>query len=206
MIHDVATSLKGPLRGVVHLWSLEEPDVREPSIDLNSVLDAGCRSVLSLVQALGTQGTAPRLWLVTRNAQPAGQRAVPLALTQAPLWGMGKVIALEHPELAAHESTSILPAPASDVDMLCELLLAPDDELEIAIRGSTRHVARLVRHVPELRPTAQGTRVIEEPMRVECTSPGVLDGLLLRRQSGGLQGRGKLKFGFAQSASTSATC
>ena len=40
---------------------------------------------------------APRLWLVTRGAQAAGAGNVSVA--QAPLLGLGRVIALEHAEL-----------------------------------------------------------------------------------------------------------
>ena len=56
-----------------------------------------CGQVLHLVQALSKQSVTCRLWLVTQGALSIGEHAI--ALTQAPLWGLGKVIALEEPQL-----------------------------------------------------------------------------------------------------------
>jgi acyl carrier protein len=67
---------------------------------LTSAQHAGCDAVLSAVRSLAAWNGArpPRLWLVTRAAVPAipGER---LAVAQSPLWGLGRVIALEHPRL-----------------------------------------------------------------------------------------------------------
>ncbi|MCV3213045.1 acyltransferase domain-containing protein [Plectonema radiosum NIES-515] len=84
------------LYGVVHCWSL---DARETDLDTASM--TSCGSTLHLVQAIiekDNRRVPPRLWLVTQGAQAvAGNHVQQVA--QAPLWGMGKVIALEHPEL-----------------------------------------------------------------------------------------------------------
>ena len=58
-------------------------------------------SVLQVVQALagaGGRGTTPRLWVVTRGAQQVVSTDA-VAVTETPLWGLGRVIALEHGEL-----------------------------------------------------------------------------------------------------------
>ena len=106
---------------------------------------------------------------------------------------MGKVIALEHPELHCTRVDLDPAAPADDVAMLCEQLLAPDDEREIAIRGGARHVARLVRCLPSTRPAARGNDAFDEPTRVENTSPGVLDGLKLAPASRRAPGPGEVE-------------
>jgi len=41
----------------------------------------------------------PRIWLVTRHAWNISQTTLPVEPVQTGLWGMGRVIALEHPEL-----------------------------------------------------------------------------------------------------------
>ncbi len=63
VIQEVLTSLRGGLRGVVHLWSVDQPDLYEPIVDLNTVFNTGCRSALHLVQAVGALGAdaAPRV-------------------------------------------------------------------------------------------------------------------------------------------------
>ena len=65
-----------------------------------------CLSVLALLRrAAEGGGRIPgdiRLWLVTCGAQPVGRPQAgrhPVSVHQAALWGLGRVIALEHPEL-----------------------------------------------------------------------------------------------------------
>ncbi len=105
---------------------------------------------------------------------------MPSALGQAPLWGLGKVIALEHPELSCTRIDLDPAMPASEVAALCEQLLAPDDEPEIAFRGESRQVARLARYRPKARSRTPDSDAAEGAMRVESTTPGILDGLTLR--------------------------
>ena len=70
-------------------------------------LDHGIRAALHLVQALvGHVSAHPanpaRLWLVTQGAQPVqdgkNSESPSRAIATAPLWAMGRTIALEHPE------------------------------------------------------------------------------------------------------------
>ena len=89
LVHE---SPVGGWDGVVHLWSLDPP---ADSLMATQAHRTG--SALALTQALLGRRAPPRLWLVTRGAQaPVGEAPDP---TQAPLWGLGRVIALEHPEL-----------------------------------------------------------------------------------------------------------
>ncbi|MDQ3605878.1 MAG: acyltransferase domain-containing protein, partial [Gemmatimonadota bacterium] len=101
-----AMTAEAPLRGVVHLWSLDS--ARADVLELAAVeraLTLGGVAVLHLVQALAAakldpSAEAPRLWVVTRGGQMVGEEPMQAAgVAQAPLWGMGKTIALEHPEL-----------------------------------------------------------------------------------------------------------
>lgn len=109
---------------------------------------------MHLVQALATDGSGepPRLWLVTRGAQPAGHdvRPIPtgvggIAVAQAPIWGFGRAVAVEHPTLWG--GLVDLDPAASATDDGTQLLraMAHRDEDEVAIRGGRRYAARLVR-------------------------------------------------------------
>ncbi|MCP3063708.1 type I polyketide synthase [Myxococcus sp. K38C18041901] len=130
-----------PLRGVVHLWNLDLGGVSPDA----TTLGRGCGSLLTLVQRLGGgMGANTRLWLVTRGAQSVSEGS-PVSVTQAPLWGAGRVLALEHPELWGGLVDLSASPDAQEVDALCEELWAPDGEDQLALRGKTRHVARLVR-------------------------------------------------------------
>lgn len=133
-----------PLKGVVHLWSLEAGLTSELTIPLLEKIQVlGCGSTLHLVQALASRQASPRLWLVTRGAVPAVSSL--LAPAQASLWGLGKVIALEHPklwggllDLAANASTD------EAVNLLAEIWDSQGED-QIAFREGQRYVSRLIR-------------------------------------------------------------
>jgi NADPH:quinone reductase-like Zn-dependent oxidoreductase/acyl carrier protein len=132
-----------PRRGVVHLWSLDAPQTDELTpASLEAAHTLGCVSTLQLVRALAAAG-GPRLWLVTRGAQPAGGLRSPLAVAQAPLWGFGRVLALEQPECWG--GLVDLDPGADAVQRLMEEITQPDGEDQVAFRGEERRVARLVR-------------------------------------------------------------
>jgi NAD(P)-dependent dehydrogenase (short-subunit alcohol dehydrogenase family)/acyl carrier protein len=88
---------------------------------------------------------AGRAWLVTRGAQPAGGTTSQGAAWQAPLWGAGRVFALEHPARWGG-LVDLPPQGASEAlaDMLVAALDAGDAEDQTAWRGGTRLAARLV--------------------------------------------------------------
>ena len=131
--------------GVIYLWGLD-------SVSLQSGESLACDAVLHLVQSLGQmEGTAAsRLWLITRGAQavePAD--GISLSVAQAPLWGLGRVIALECPQLwgglvdlppGEHTASGNREIAAN----LCEEILGSDGEDQVALRKE-RYVARLVR-------------------------------------------------------------
>ncbi|AGC46258.1 polyketide synthase [Myxococcus stipitatus DSM 14675] len=136
---------RGAVRGVVHLWSLDLPDALAPEASATSeALKLGCGSVLTLTQRLGD---AARVWLVTQGAQAVaeGDR---VSVAQAPLWGAGRVLALEHPERWGG-MVDVSPAPAeAELDALCDELCTSDGEDQLVLRGHKRHVARLMRREP----------------------------------------------------------
>ncbi|WP_253834549.1 type I polyketide synthase [Actinokineospora globicatena] len=93
--------------------------------------------LLRLVREVGDVGS--KLVLVTRGAQPAGTRTVANP-AQAALWGLGRVIALEHPDL---DLTLVDLDPDGPTAVLASELSG--EENQVAYQGSTRYVARLSR-------------------------------------------------------------
>ncbi|XXX76157.1 type I polyketide synthase [Sorangium sp. So ce134] len=133
-------------RGAVHLSSLDAaPWERTTAETLDADVMRGTLSALYTAQALLRHGwrDTPRLWLVTRGAQKVAAGDA-VAVSQAPLWGLGRTIALEHPELRC---TRVDLSPAAGADEAASLLgelWSQDGEDQIALRGHGRHVARLV--------------------------------------------------------------
>ncbi|NWG15756.1 MAG: SDR family NAD(P)-dependent oxidoreductase [Chloroflexi bacterium] len=159
-------------RGVVHLWSL---DIEPGALDW--ALPLGYGSALNLVKALAAVGgEAPRLWLVTRGAQPAAWESQPVAVEQSPLCGLGKVIALEHPELRAARVDLDPAESAENRRMLLEAVWSADGEDQIAARNGGWYGARLVRGLG-IRHRPANT---EQPVQLEITARGTLDNLVLQ--------------------------
>ena len=90
-----------PIRGVVHLWSLDAPEasrMREPDLEEQTLLGCG---VLHWWLRQSTEETRPTpLWLVTRGAAAAGKQNTVLQLLPALVLGMGEALAVEQPGLA----------------------------------------------------------------------------------------------------------
>lgn len=126
-----------PLRGVVHLWSLDQGD---------EGATLTCGSVLHLIQSLPSAATpTPGLWLVTCGAQPADPAGAPANPAQATMWGLGRTLALEHSEL---NCVLLDLDPATDVGddrVLFEAVSSPDAETQVAFRQGQRRAARLSR-------------------------------------------------------------
>ena len=156
----LATALanQSACRGIVHLWSLDAPAPDEITLaSLTKAQSLGCGAVLQLVQELAGAELRdpPRLWLVTRGAQAAGEESLPIDVAQSPLWGMGRVIAQEHAAFWGGLVDIEPAAGASALDtaahQLYEEISRPDGEDQIAFRDGRRLVGRLVRsvHKPE---------------------------------------------------------
>jgi acyl transferase domain-containing protein len=159
----VAAADPTPVR-VVHLWSLDAP-APVALRDLGTARGTVCGSALNLVQAvLAREGAAPaRIHLVTCGAEAVRPGEVP-ALVQAPLWGLGRGIAVEHPEIWGGLVDLDPAAPAARIETLLAELDAPSGEDQVALRGGARHVARLARKMlPAERPrpaSLEGTYLV----------------------------------------------
>ncbi len=137
---------EGRFQGIVHLWSQDEPQV-EDSQWLAHNQSLACASVLHLVQALVRAGwpNGTHLWLVSRGSQAVGNETGNRQIQQAPLWGLGLVVALEHPEFACTLIDLDPAIPPTDTDDLLASLQPDDGESRIAWRQGVRYVARLIR-------------------------------------------------------------
>ncbi len=132
------------VHGIVHLWSLDLAD-SAPLIAQQS----HCISTLHLLQNL--RHPVPRLWLVTQGARALLKTDVtlPAQVQQAMLWGMGKVITQEHPDLhAVCVDLDPMEDSTKAAQQLLQEIAASGNELDrledqVAWRNGKRHVARL---------------------------------------------------------------
>ncbi|WP_206793889.1 type I polyketide synthase [Amycolatopsis sp. MtRt-6] len=144
--------------GVVSLLGTDEtPLPGHPSVT------AGLAGTLVLLQALGDAGIAAPLWVLTRGAVAAGTEPAPGRPAQAPVWGLGRTAAVEHPDRWG--GLIDLPAAWDDraADRLAAVLGARDED-QVALRDTGILARRLARAplpaVPGPRFVPRGTVLI----------------------------------------------
>ncbi|MEB3261315.1 MAG: SDR family NAD(P)-dependent oxidoreductase [Cyanobacteriota bacterium] len=175
-----------PWHGVVDLRALTPWSPQDSGPTLEQRCQGDTQGVLQLVQALVRGGgNPPALWLVSRDAQAVRPADRVSGFAQAGLWGFGRVVSLEHPELRCTLVDLDGQQPcAEQAEALCAELMGVDAlarESEVALRGG------LVpeRWVSRLRPRS-ALSDLPEPRRMEIADRGSLDGLswqlLARRQ------------------------
>jgi acyl transferase domain-containing protein len=139
---------QAPFSQVVHLWSLDSAfSETSPLAALEQEQAVGSQAIVYLIQALSQSGwpQLPRVWLVTRRAQAVGVQPGPIAVEQAPIWGLGRVIG--HQEFASMWGglVDLDTAPAAEqAALLLDEIEHTNGEDQIAFRNGQRHVVRLL--------------------------------------------------------------
>ncbi|MEW5983052.1 MAG: SDR family NAD(P)-dependent oxidoreductase [Acidobacteriota bacterium] len=153
--HQLLTAIgaepRPPLRGILYFWNLDGMLTdNAPSAALDASLADTTGGALTLVQALARQAPVapPRLWLFTRGAQPVTDDQPIAGLAQSAVWGLGKSIALEHPELQCTrlDLDPDCQSTADEAEALVEEVREAGAEDQLAFRGRSRYVARLTRY------------------------------------------------------------
>ncbi len=177
LLHELS-AMPVAWHGVVHLFSLDAPVPTEVAgwPDAGHVL--GCVNVLNLVQACAAaEWTPPRLFLVTRGAQAVLPGETP-HIAQTSLWGLGRVIRSEHPELRCTRIDLEPESSSEELRLLDEEISQEGAEDEIAFRDGKRHVHRLIPVAPaELQGACEIAGAL--PFRLEVATPGLLESLTL---------------------------
>jgi acyl transferase domain-containing protein len=134
-------SQRGEVGGVVSLLGLAEGECAGAA--------AGVAGTLLLVQALGDARIEARLWAVTCGAVAVDGEAAPASAAQAMVWGLGRVVALEHPrrwggliDLPATVTPGFKEGVAG---WLREILAGQTGEDQVAVRQGGVLARRLVR-------------------------------------------------------------
>ena len=141
----------------------------EPRHDAEGALRAATEG-LAIFRALADRKEPTRVWWITRGAV-AVQAGADVAAASAAVWGLGRTLMLERPELRC---TLVDVGPDDDIAaVLAREIAADDDESQIAWRGTARSVARLARAAaPAAVPDAPNFRLVAKQQ-------GTLEGLAL---------------------------
>nr|URG42894.1 PieA2 [Streptomyces conglobatus] len=125
--------------GVLSLLGLDEdPHPRHPA------LATGVALTLTLAQALADSDLRAPLWCATRGAVSTGPSEQLSSAVQSQIWGMGRVVALEH----ARQWGGLVDLPehadGAAVTRLCRVLAGVDGEDQVAVRPAGLFVRRMV--------------------------------------------------------------
>jgi acyl transferase domain-containing protein/nucleoside-diphosphate-sugar epimerase/acyl carrier protein len=167
-----------PCQGILYLAALTATVEPAATLQLSTRL-------LALLQAIYQLGWRdhPHLWLVTSHAQAVTGREQ-IAPAQSSLWGLGRAIAHEHPELNCTQiDLDHQPIQETVENLLAEMAWGLSQpalvEDQVAWRAGQRYVARLARHAPISQVTGLAP-ARERPFQLEMTEPGQLDRLTWR--------------------------
>ncbi|WP_345025208.1 type I polyketide synthase, partial [Streptomyces sedi] len=136
-----AADAAGPgaeLDGVLSLLALDEaPHPAHPAVP------SGAAATLALVQALGDVAVAAPLWCLTAGAVAAVDGDPVAGFGQSLVWGLGRSVALEHPDRwgGLVDLPEVWDGPVAD--RLVGLLAGVEDE--VAVRGDAVFARRLRR-------------------------------------------------------------
>nr|WP_284749788.1 type I polyketide synthase [Amycolatopsis sp. RTGN1] len=125
-----------PVDGVLSLLALDATG--------DAVLPRGVANTLLLTQALGDAGIAAPLWLATAGAVATGRGDTVTDAAQSQVWGLGRVIGLEHADRWGGLVDLPETADERDRQRLAGILAAAGDEDQVAVRASGVLTRRLV--------------------------------------------------------------
>ncbi|MFD7924250.1 SDR family NAD(P)-dependent oxidoreductase, partial [Streptomyces sp. NPDC059740] len=145
---ELAALLTTELSGVDDLAGLVVlPAPGETSLPGQPAVPQGVAQVLSLVQALGDAGVQAPVWALTCGAVEAGPAGPPADPAQAQTWGLGRVVALEHPERWGGVVDLPATLDARAATRLAAVLSGTTGEDQVALRR-TGLLARRVERAP----------------------------------------------------------
>ncbi|MFY1632298.1 SDR family NAD(P)-dependent oxidoreductase [Solwaraspora sp. WMMB335] len=154
----------GGLTSIVHLWSLDHTTVTPDA--LHAAHRRDCAGLLHLVQALAPLELTepPKIRVVTRGGQPVGGTTTPGTPHQAPVWGLGSVVGLEHPTLWGG-LIDLDPQAGDPAATIVRTVRSASGEHQLAWRDGRSRVARVTRAAATLSAspvqiTAEGTHLV----------------------------------------------
>ncbi len=157
--------------GVVHLWGLDA--------SLDDPLEVQQRAAGSALRTLQATASLPverrpgGVWLVSAGAVPPDREFPIVNPQQAPLWGLGRVVNIEQPDLRAVNVDISETGSDADLTSLCDELLHPSGHEQLAFRRGARYAPRLTALLPAPGVSAPAAT----PTKVKISAYGVLDNL-----------------------------
>lgn len=145
LLTEIVDKAESPIQGLVYFWALDVPASAAMTSDLLAATQTNVGlTVMYIMKSIAQLEQKPTLWLITQGAQPVARNLQEMAVGQAPLWGLGRVIGHQEHVTNWGGLIDLDPIAGSEqVPLLVDEILAPDAEDQIAFRGQDRYVVRL---------------------------------------------------------------
>lgn len=142
---QLVNAIPDDAHGLLYLWALDvDGESLRTTQDLSIAQGHVLGNALALVQALIAQQRRLPLWLVTQGAQQVHGEQASLSPAQGSLWGFGRVLREEQPDLWGG-LIDLDPIPHNDtLTGLLVAITAPVQEDQLAYRGDQAYALRLV--------------------------------------------------------------
>lgn len=132
--------------GILYLWPLAAPAM--PGTEYWALAESEtltCYAPMHMLQAYSNAALAlpRRLFLFTRNAQPDAKNKNLAGITQSPVWGLGRVVAHEYPNLVCRLVDLQETEPGLEARAILQEIACEDGETEVIWRSGARYVPRL---------------------------------------------------------------
>lgn len=134
--------------GILVLSNLNATRFDDTTVEgLDTARHDGVVTALHIAQALlrNPFPNTPRLWLISQGAVATRQDSEVQSIAQAPMWGFGRTVMMEHPELRCTCIDLDHTTKFDTVTSLVRTLEADEDDDLVALRAQGRFVGRLVR-------------------------------------------------------------
>lgn len=129
---------------ILYFWSLEDCSQSELTREaIANYQQQNLSNLLFLIQTLYQQSLNSSIYIVTRGTQAITNSLTESSIAASALWGLGKVIASEHPELWGG-AIDLAPIPeANEAQNLLKIISNTQQEDHLAIREGKVYAARL---------------------------------------------------------------
>ncbi|MBW9154571.1 non-ribosomal peptide synthetase/type I polyketide synthase [Clostridium estertheticum] len=145
LVIDLQIKYDIEIKGILHLWNLRAKySSNMESSYLQKFQMLGCMSVVNLVKSFEINSIVAPIWIVTRNVNAVIGVITEQALPQAPVWGLGKVLAYqEYPDMfGSLIDLDVIPSK-NDVENIIKQIERKDNEGFVAFRGNEKYVPRI---------------------------------------------------------------
>ena len=174
------------IKNIFHLWGLD--NVAETNIDDFYAFQSKTsffipKLIRSIGKYLGSTIEKPRLWSVTKNVINFKNQSLDVNTFGAPIYGMGRTIDNEHPEI---KFTRIdIENEWKDLDVLVNLFFSKTVENELLIREKTVFAARLSHDIIENHQKPKGGIQInakDKFFEAIIDEPGIIGNIKIREK------------------------